>query len=395
MPRRKRSRRYEGPKVYTRPETDIKWVRFTINGRLIRRPTGTAVPAKAEKRASEIWAEENAAAGRVAPGLNGEEPPLDQLIAQYLAWRELQGKGSVRYLETLEHNLRLHLLAHFDHISELTPATWEVAVANMRFARCRCVPPCASLKDDQGKPKTCERPRGLTWATICRQTSAANGALRWAAKQGLVDQPQLLPFPERKAVAREQKRRRPLTTDERDKILAELEDEARRWYTVAFYTAMRKSEIEQLCLRWIDWKESAIAIPAGAQKSADERDEAPIDMPPEAARAIKEQMAAKGIIDPGAPIFGSTEHVKAFWGALARAGVDAEGVTARHVTKHTRLTQLGAAGGQTALLAVMYQGRHKDPKTSMKYVKPGLEHVRAAREAADRSKTRNGRRQPR
>jgi hypothetical protein len=51
------------------------------------------------------------------------------------------------------------------------------------------------------------------------------------------------------------------------------------------------------------------------------------------------------------------------------------------------LSELGAHGGPTALLAVMAQARHKDPKTSQKYVHTGLHLAKMAREAAEARKT--------
>jgi len=63
---------------------------------------------------------------------------------------------------------------------------------------------------------------------------------------------------------------------------------------------------------------------------------------------------------------------------VKRAGVDREGLTAHHTARHTCLTELSAHGGPTALLAAMAQARHKDPKTSQKYVHTGLHLAKAA-----------------
>jgi exopolyphosphatase/pppGpp-phosphohydrolase len=51
--------------------------------------------------------------------------------------------------------------------------------------------------------------------------------------------------------------------------------------------------------------------------------------------------------------------------------------------RHTCLSELGAHGGPTALLAVMAQARHKDPKTSQKYVHTGVHLAKLARQAAE------------
>jgi hypothetical protein len=67
---------------------------------------------------------------------------------------------------------------------------------------------------------------------------------------------------------------------------------------------MRFEEINRMTLRWIDFDQESITIPARDQKSGE--DEAPIHMPPQAAKAIKEQIAARSLIDRDVPIFGET-----------------------------------------------------------------------------------------
>ena len=125
------------------------------------------------------------------------------------------------------------------------------------------------------------------------------------------------------------------------------------------------------------------------QKSGEQ--EPPIHMPPQAAKAIKEQIAARSLIDRGVPIFGNANHYRSWWTAVKRAGVDREGLTAHHTARHTCLTELGAQGGPTALLAVMAQARHKDPKTSQKSVHTRLHLAKAAREAAEKRHARRQR----
>ena len=55
MPRKTRPRRWPGPKVYAKPDGDVLWCRFTIDGQLIRRSTGEVDPGKAQAAARTIW----------------------------------------------------------------------------------------------------------------------------------------------------------------------------------------------------------------------------------------------------------------------------------------------------------------------------------------------------
>ncbi|TMB11233.1 MAG: hypothetical protein E6J65_27160 [Deltaproteobacteria bacterium] len=75
---------------------------------------------------------------------------------------------------------------------------------------------------------------------------------------------------------------------------------------------------------------------------------------------------------------------------MKEARVDRHGLTAHHTARHTYLSELGAHGGHTALLAVMAQARHKDPKTSQKYVHTGVHLAKLTRHAAESQRSNRG-----
>ena len=355
MPRKARPRRWPGPKVYSKPDGGVLWCRFTIEGRLYRRSTGEVDPGKAETAARAIWLGELERAGQPSPD-SGGDVDLRELVAQYLAWRTREGKGAPSYLSKLEESYNYYLLSRFSRLGEVTKDRWAHVTHELRA-------------------------NGTSWSTIARQTTYLSVLLKWAHAQGKLPSLPKLSLPDAKTVKRNQKKRRALTVEERDKILSKLKGESWRWYVVAFWTGMRMEEINRMTLRWIDFEQESITIPAIDQKSGE--DEPPIHMPTQAKRAIKEQITARADIDRGTPIFGSTNHYRAWWTAVKRAGVDSDGLTAHHTARHTCLTELGEHGGPTALLAVMAQARHKDPKTSQKYVHTGLHLAKVAREAAE------------
>jgi integrase len=359
MPRKIRPRRWPGPKVYAKSDGAVLWCRFTIDGQLIRRSTGEVDSAKAQTAARAIWLGDLERAGKPSPDAGGDVD-LRELVAEYLAWRTREGKGAPGYISKLEESYDHYLLSRFSKLGEITKDRWTQVTRELRDG-------------------------GTSWSTIARQTTYLSVLLKWAHAQGKLPTLPKLSLPDSKTIRRTQKKRRALSMEERDALLANLKGESKRWYVVAFWTAMRMEEINRMTLRWIDFEQESITIPASDQKSGEE--EPAIHMPSQASRAIKEQIAARGNIGRGAPIFGATNHYRSWWTAVKRAGIDTHGLTAHHTARHTCLSELGAHGGPTALLAVMAQARHKDPKTSQKYVHTGVHLAKMAREAAEARKT--------
>ena len=282
-------------------------------------------------------------------------------MSLYLAHlTQTKDERRARYVEQAEQMLRDYVLPRWERLEQVTAPAWTEAVREIRAGQTR-------------------RKKPPMWATLQRATVAVRRFLAWCLTSGYLTTAPVLRAPPHSLAMKEQAARRALTEVERDKILRKLVGEARRWYLVAFYTAMRRGEIAALASRWVDFKHATVRIPADVSKGARE---GLIDLHPIAAQAIRAQMKARGKIGADAPLFGDQDHRKAWWSAVDAAGVDRAGLTANHTARHTRLTQIAAAGGKSALLAVMAQARHRSITTSQKYLHAQLEHARKANRRA-------------
>jgi integrase len=215
------------------------------------------------------------------------------------------------------------------------------------------------------------------WATVARHASYMKGLLAWATEEEVIKRPAPeLWFPSRKQQEREAAYRRSMDVSERDRFLARLEEvnrESARWYTVAFFSAMRKSEIDSMTLRWLDFQRERICIPARNAKSG--TDDGAIHLHPRAAQAIREQVGDVTVADKNRPIFGKRDRRLHYEKAIIMAVIDPAGLPETHMTRHTRATQLAEKGG---LLAVQRQLRHKHATTSSKYVHAAFDHAKRA-----------------
>lgn len=263
---------------------------------------------------------------------------LDRLCSEYISARREDGTASESYLVALDSVFRSLLAAGFTRTDQ--------------------------LKAFQSYQMTL-RKRGVRWATVARHTSAVYGLCQYAVKCGRMKAAPSLGFPSRKQQERERPFYRSLEIEERERFLTALEsinEETHRWYTVAFFTGMRKSEIDLLAFRWVDFKLKSIAIPAWAAKSGTADN--PIHVHDRALWAIAIQ--ADQMTRPlDGPLFGRRDRRYHYERALAVSGIDPKGLTETHMARRTRGTQLAAVGG---IPAVMSQLRHKHATTSERYV---------------------------
>lgn len=273
---------------------------------------------------------------------------MRQQIESFLKASEAEKRYKASYLRTLRCIL--------PKVAELFPDPKDITTEDWRAYQI--------LLHDEGK----------TWAYICRITSAVKALLR---HHGIDFKPWV---PRLRAIQEEAAGRRALEGWERDALLEalmEIDGEAWRWYVVAFYVGLRKSEIDYLAPGWIDWREATVTVPAVYGKGGKTP---PRHVPSPALWALAFQIA--GMVSPKSdrPIFGRKDRRRVFAAAAEKIGLNLTGVTASHTARHTRATQLIRAG---SILAAQAQLGHKHMQTTMRYAHVTLEHAREAGRKAD------------
>jgi integrase len=145
----------------------------------------------------------------------------------------------------------------------------------------------------------------LRWRSIAHVAHTLDGFLTWCRTKGIIEQVPTLAVPTTDEQRADASERRAFTEDEMEAFLWALallgEGRALRIYTVLFETWQRKSTIEALTLRWVDFKRETITIPAKHFKTKREK---LIDLTPRCAEAMREELAEVQNIDPDHPIFG-------------------------------------------------------------------------------------------
>lgn len=222
---------------------------------------------------------------------------------------------------------------------------------------------------------------GASWRTLQVVTVAARAFLRWAWTAGHLPTKPTLEAPGAEQATIEAQERRPFTARERDRFLAAVrkaDPQAHRLYVILFYTAARKSDLERLTLRQIDWRTGFVQLPPRKTKS--KKREQVLYLHPKALAALRAEVRARKVVDPDALVFGPINMRKTFAVALDAAKIrDREGLVPHHVTRHTAATLAGEAGATLAEL--MAFGRWTTPQMAARYMK-----IRAAqaKKAAER-----------
>jgi integrase len=334
------------------------WADFTIKGKRYR-PVLDLTRAddpdqrRATQAAGTLWLEE-----RCRQGIKAAAPPdldTETLIIRYVA-TELAAqarKRAARYLQIEKLRLNLHVVPRFPLVNGLTADAWDLAVADMH----------GRLKLD----------------TIRKITFSACVFLRWCAKIGAIALVPALRAPSDEECALELPERRAFTREERDRFLLQLDGRPRRVYTVLLYTALRKISLERMLPRWINWQTGYVVFPGLALKK---RKPKAFFLRKEAQDAIREEMAARGSLDPDKPVFGKFDfdgHNGAarsgiFWTACRAAGIPLQGLTAHHVCRHTAATIAGNDGATLAEL--MRLGGWETPAMAMRYMHASDEQAR-------------------
>ncbi len=332
------------------------WADFTVGGDRFRFPLTVRRDddrGKATQETGARWLEECARQGIKAEG--PRDADTGTLLVRYIE-TELAArarKRGARYAEIEELRLNLHVLPRFPVVSQITATTWDSAVEEMH----------GSLKLD----------------TIRKVTISCRLFLRWAARIGAIPLVPSLRAPAGEEVALETAERRAFTRGERDRFLAQLDARPHRIYTVLLYTALRKSALERMLPRWIDWQTGYVTFPAHAMKK---RKSKSFYLHPLAQKAIKEELAGR---EPDlAPVFGKFDYdghngearSGVFWTACRKANIPLDGLTAHHVCRHTAATIAGNDGASLAEL--MRLGGWDTAAMAMRYMHASDEQARKA-----------------
>jgi len=293
--------------------------------------------------AGEAWLAACARAGQKVDG-HGPPPPLDSLITNFFA-TDLADEA-VRRGPTYESKIRQHIEDYvaeaFDGVEDITPDAWRSHAHELHAD-------------------------GLSWRTIQNITVSARHLLTFAKRAGVIDRVPEIEAPAQRDVVAEAAPRRALTEAERDALLGYFREHdpfAWRAYRLMFWTALRKSEVEKLCGRWLAPRPGWIVFPAGRTKSGKRGQKAQLLAPAQV--AVDEQRAARGTIDPDAPIFGPINFEIVFWRAVKELGIDEFGLTAHHVARHSCITHAAERGA--SFKALMEMGRWSSPQVAMDYL---------------------------
>lgn len=305
-------------RLYRRKGSPFWWVDFLAGGKRYRVSTGEGERGAAESRSVILWSETKARVGDRS-GIAEIEQPLAQLAARLHV--EAGQRGRARsYARDIEMDLRLHILPRWTHAAQITTAAWAQAMLDLHA-------------------------EGHTWRSVQRIAKHLRHLLRFAVKAGALESEPVIHSPARPDIASETAERRAMSEDERDRFLAHLVRlklwRTHRCYVVMFYAALRRSTVARMTPRWVNRKTATLTIPAREAKT---RKDTVLWLHPKARRAIRGEMEARKVTDPGAPIFGSFDHKGVFWRAVDALKIDRHGLTPSHVARHTAATLMGDAG---------------------------------------------------
>jgi integrase len=301
------------------------------------------------------------------------------LVPLYIEHVEANYRGKdARYASRKATDLSEYVASRWTHVSEITADAWREAMPLLHHSN--------------------DGP--LRWRSIAHVAHTLGAFLQWCHDRGVIEQVPELEVPSTDEQRMDAAERRPFTEDEMEAYLWALalsgEGRALRIYTVLFETWQRKSTIEALTLRWVDFGRETITIPARHFKTKREK---VIHLTPRCAEAIREELAEVQNIDRDRPIFGAfdfhqeavrrwtdaagNEHQYEDGGVFARAcrdaGIDMHGLTPHHVTRHTAATI--ALGNGASILGAMSQGGWDSMQSMQRYTHGNLEHARAATRA--------------
>ncbi len=305
---------------------------FTLGGREYRLATGERERGAALERAAALLAEE----------CRRRRLPLPEGAFQDLGDRELAlvaqaflddvrarvEAGTLQrnphYHKSLETDLRCHVLPHFKRLDEIDRDSWRRVLAHVR-AR-----------------------------TGQRVTVTLRQMLKWAWDAGLVSAVPPLSAPPGEEVQRQQAHRDAMTEAELRRFLRaarRIDRAAWRRFAAMVYACQRKSTIEKITLRQVDFHTHFLALPTRMIKSR--KVNRSIWMRPEFEAVLRDEIRVRRNIDPDEPIFGPFDLRAVFRQARIAAKVTRPGLTPHHFARHTWATITGANGASLGELMAL------------------------------------------
>jgi integrase len=356
-------------KLKARDRSPFLYAVFYLPGagdKAVWRSTGKSDEREADVRAGEIWVKAMRAAGQPVPAEVAAAARLtveDAVAGCIIELQALAGEHREQFVRRHREDLKLYVLPKDDaavarglmqppwrYVDEITSAAWE------RYKR--------ELHKGNGGP--------LGWRSIAHLTVSIRKLLHHALAQGAIENvPELKP-PPNKLVRQEQAPRRAYTAKEREAFLKEIKNgypRSWRFYTVLFFSLLRKGELSALTPRWVDFKGQHIRIPATDSKSGEVEE---IDLHPRAARALRAELREHKTVQADAPLFGLHDARKAFEHGIAAAGIDRTGLVPHHSTRHTGATMVGEQ--TTDVMEIMAAMRVRSMAIAQRYL-----HVDAKR----------------
>lgn len=293
---------------------------------------------------------------------------LAELVPLYIEQVEATYRGKdATYASRKATDLSEYVATRWKHASDITTDEWKEAMSKLHHK-------------NKGP---------LRWRSIAHLAHTLRGFLEWCQQKGIIQTVPQLEGPSTKEQRMDSNQRRALTVDEMEAFLWALalmgEDRALRIYIVLLETWQRKSTIEAMTLRWVDFTRETITIPAMHFKTGVEKE---IDLTPRCAVAIRGELTESQDIGPDKPIFGRFNFHQSwddkkkggvFGRALTMAAIDRHGLTAHHVTRHTAATLALESG--VSILGAMAQGGWDSMQSMERYTHQRLQHARQAARA--------------
>lgn len=370
-----------GFKLYDRPNSPFWWVYFTITGHpkpyRISTRIKLASRGEAEKKAAELFLGRFSTSTATAVPDAVRALDVKQLSELWIA--ELEKDRSSKFVERISCDMAGYIEKQWTHPSQITTESWERLTWDPKTRA------AGVLHHSKKGP--------LKWRSISHLANTLRHFLRFCASKGVIDSVPEIRSPPLKLQEQDRAPRAALDEEKREKFLGALvemgELRAHRIYTTLFETWVRKSTLEKMTQRWIDWKAETITLPPLGNKSGKEKT---IDLTPRAAAAIKAQLAANAAarkpdepVPMEEPIFGHFDfhhswderHNGGLFGrALAKAGIDKHGLTPHHSTRHSALTIAGQQPNATLSGMMAQSGIDSANIIEKHYLHPSLEDAR-------------------